>query len=107
MANYIITGNPSPDCKGDYSVAGTWDGKNYYVRADNAYFIRWKASFGIWIISNLMIDGWGDYAWAGQSSNIIGTYVAQTMGAEGFTVVSVFVSKVPNMMKHYRNMRTK
>ncbi len=46
----IVTGNPDPDCRGTYELAGTHDGKDYYERKDSAWFIWWWSEVPQWII---------------------------------------------------------
>jgi len=87
VADYNVTGNPNPDCKCNYFLAGTYGGKPYYRRVDGLWFI-WFFSSARWAISAVvgtLTLGWakvinptiitGDYPGSGGAS---GTAIVST-----------------------------
>jgi hypothetical protein len=52
-----VTGAASPDCSGTYEFRGTFNGRPYYQRTDNANFYLWWMSSGYWYISGTVGDG--------------------------------------------------
>lgn len=52
----IVTGDPDPDCKGTYEVAGTYNEKDYYKRKDSTYFLWYFPHWDWWIISTILGD---------------------------------------------------
>jgi hypothetical protein len=69
---YVVTGNPDPDCKGNYVFGGTHNGKPYYKREDSGYYIFWHTlGISAWIINPTLGQGW--WGWFRQEA-ITGTY---------------------------------
>jgi len=104
VANYTITGNPSPNCKGDYNLAGTYDDKPYYTRIDSGFSIWWDNLWQMWLIT-VVAGSKSNVLWYRDSWNIVGSY--NSLCGSGNPIVALGQSVIPNIMKHYRNMRTK
>lgn len=47
--NTTVSGSPTPNCTGIYTLGGQFNGKDYYRRADSTWFIWWAGIF--WVIS--------------------------------------------------------
>lgn len=73
VADYNVTGDPTPDCKCNYFLAGTYGGKPYYRRDDGAYFIWWRIEGGIWYIGPTL-GAQGPWTWYHTDENIEGIY---------------------------------
>ena len=86
-ADYKVTGELTPDATGDYFVAGTYNSKSFYRRGDNAWFIWWKGSPEVWIISTIM-GILGTAYWQSLHNIITGIYDPK-MTATGYAYVSV------------------
>lgn len=85
-ADYQVTGSLTPDATGNYFVAGTYNLKKYYRRADGAYYIWWYAGpLGAqWVISNEL----GVVGWLRGSMDIEGPYIPYGGGTSGTATVS-------------------
>jgi len=68
----IVTGNPTPDCKGTYELAGTYNDKDYYKRSDSAYWIWYYPPEDSWAISDAL-GSWVNFLW-NRYKTIRGTY---------------------------------
>ncbi len=64
QGDLVVTGTLDPDVTGNYNLAGTHNGGDYYEREDSAYFIYLYADiFGdVWVIGDEL--GTADVAWA-------------------------------------------
>lgn len=88
----IVTGNPDPDCTGKYTLAGTYNEKDYYERDDSAYFIWWLPVTLNWFIS---IDpGEAFPAWENETHEIEGLYTP-TLGYSGNPIVKIELRPPP------------
>ena len=67
-----VTGTLNPDATGFYDEAGTYDGKPYHARTDNAFFIFWDAYYRQWIIT--IVLGYHPSYWYSISPNIESDY---------------------------------
>ena len=43
-----------PDCSGNYFSAGTYNGRTYYRRTDDAFFIWWYSTMSWYILSTVL-----------------------------------------------------
>lgn len=69
--DYVVTGNPDPDCKGDYYEDGEYGGEKAYRREDSAYWLWYAAPAMEWRISTgkgVIVPGY----WA--NPTIVGVY---------------------------------
>lgn len=86
--DYVVTGDPNPDCKGNYFEDGIHDGKMSYRRSDNAWYVWWRAILENWFISETKGDT-SSIGWWRHNPNIEGTYIPQ-LGAAGNPIVTAF-----------------
>jgi len=72
MADYVVTGEITPDATGEYVEDGTYGGGPCYRRADSAYWI-WKWLGALWVLSSGkgVFGTWWQRAFA---SGLIGDY---------------------------------
>jgi len=70
----MVTGNPNPDCTGEYREAGTWSSKTYYKHQTKAYYVFYNGGNYRWYISFNI--GETVAAWKSRSSSVLGTYDA-------------------------------
>lgn len=98
VADYVVTGNPNPDCKGIYADAGEYGGERYYERLDAAYTIWWDGAS--WNIStelgekanglpghwSRMADIQGEYAPTGYTGNPVVTATANRWTSDPWTI---------------------
>lgn len=85
LADYNVTGTLTPDATCNYFLAGTYNGKPYYRRADGAYFIWWNVLNDTWFISSIL----GEYNppyWFHDTELIVGIYEP---GDETFGIATV------------------
>lgn len=68
----IVTGNPNPDCTGEYAEAGIYNGKVYYTRYDLGFYI-WKISFTDQYKISAVLDEPTNY-WKSLKNHLLGTY---------------------------------
>lgn len=58
----IVTGDPDPDCRDTYVLDGTFAGKDFYKRKDEAFFIWYYIEGDSWHISptpgTMALDRW-------------------------------------------------
>lgn len=47
----IVTENCTPDVTGKYTLGGTYNNQNYYIRIDSTYYIYFSTFTPIWVIS--------------------------------------------------------
>ena len=85
VADYNVTGELTPDATCNYFLAGTYNGKPYYRRADGAWFIWWDSGPSYWIIST-SVDVYDPAYWF-RSLTILGNYSAAGT-ATGIATVS-------------------
>jgi len=74
VADIHVTGNPNPDCKGNYWYQGSFGGKTCYRRQDSVWFLWWDMFLLEWHISNVLGTD-DDTFWANVDPNVIGTYL--------------------------------
>jgi len=67
-----VTGDPVPDCTGEYVEAGTWSGRPYYNRVAGTYIIWWYPAGTGWWLSNA--KGAPTYGWFILDGSMLGTY---------------------------------
>lgn len=79
-----VTGDPNPDCTGDYVEGGTYEGYPYYGRVDGNYFIWRKPADAAWKITQ-WVGGWGSLYWH-REQNVLGTYTPK-LDARGNPIV--------------------
>lgn len=72
LADYHITGDPSPDCKGDYFEAGEYGGRPWYLQDDENFCIWWQDGSGKWFIAE-SVGGFGNH-WSKAGPAITGDY---------------------------------
>lgn len=70
--DYNVTGTLVPDATGDYYLGGVLNGKNYYRRLDNAWFIWWDG-LNTWAITKVLGATPLDY-WTRTDPLIVGAY---------------------------------
>ena len=66
---------PVPDCRGNYFLKGTHEGKNYYQRGDNTWYLFWDQGTEEWNIA-LSLNVHVDTIWTREDPNIVGHYIA-------------------------------
>ena len=67
-----MTGDPYPDCTGEYVEDGITAGKPYYVRTYDPYHLWWWAVAEKWCIS--LNIGNTTNCWASENDALIGRY---------------------------------
>ncbi len=82
---YEVTGTLNPDSTGTYEDAGEHNGKRYYQRAGNGWFIWWDNIAAWWISTVLGVKG-ASY-WGRTDPDIAGPYSAFG-GASGEATVT-------------------
>jgi len=82
---YEVTGALFPDATGTYEDAGEHNGKRYYQRTPNGWFLWWSLA-GTWRISYLL-GGGGDKFWERADPNIEGEYLP-IIGVTGTATVT-------------------
>ena len=73
IPDYIVTGDGSPSPNGNYFNTGIYNGRNYYKRTDNAFFIWYNIDIEIWYISDILGEASSFGTWLG-SNMILGIY---------------------------------
>lgn len=68
-----MTGDPVPDSKGTYDARGWHEGKRWYARTDDAYFLYWHEVSTQWYISTLLGKTAGD-TWY-KAGSVQGSYI--------------------------------
>jgi hypothetical protein len=86
IADYIVTGEPDPDCKGNYYYGGEFYMHPYYIREDTAWCLWWTTVGTKWIISTGLAQ-WSDYRWENPTADICGAYDGKVL-ADGTAYVS-------------------
>jgi hypothetical protein len=74
VPDYVATGNPSPDCKGNYFLAGIYNGQPYYNRADGLFLIWREPLLNTWYITKILGEEL-PYCWTHIDISILGIYV--------------------------------
>jgi len=73
--DYVVTGDGNPSPNGDYYEAGTYNGKPWYQRDDQAFLIWWNDIGLDWNIDTILGDR--QNYWYGPYDEILGTYTPQ------------------------------
>ena len=81
-----VTGNPNPDCTGEYREAGVYDGKPYYARIVDTFKIYWKDAVHTWFISPNL--GQSAPSWISDTQKLISRYSA-TVDYTGYAFVEI------------------
>lgn len=69
---YIVSGASQPYVQGNYYYEGIHEGKPYYVREDDEYYIYWNtAAFTAWILGSSLAPQGGRFY---KQGDIEGTY---------------------------------
>jgi len=82
-----VYGDMSPECTGEYHIAGTFNGKAYYSRVDSARYIVWDG-VDSWYISTTISIPTVQY-WKLTAPSHIGIY-APVGTATGNTIVTTY-----------------
>ena len=83
--DYVVTGDPVPDCKGNYFENGTYGAYPKYTRQDNAYEI-WQTSPTQFVISTAAGNP-GVHSWMKPTGTILGDY-PHWLSSSGTAIVS-------------------
>jgi len=81
LADFVVAGNPDPDCSGNYNQNGTFNAYPAYEREDSAYWIFYDTDIGMWVIAvakeNMQVSNtWFDTNYTAQPCTPVQTYVA-------------------------------
>lgn len=88
----VVTGDPVPDCTGNYRLSGTHNGENYYEISGSTYFVWYHLPLDIWVISD-GLDVLGLIRWQ-HASVVEGTYTPIAM-ATGNPVCKLEINTAP------------
>jgi hypothetical protein len=83
-ADYIVSGNPSPDCKGNYFADGIYNGFPVYTREDGLYHLWYEEDAGYTISPSIGLPL--DTAWFNLLADPTAAYT-QHVGTTGTPVV--------------------
>jgi hypothetical protein len=83
-----VTGTLNPDATGTYTAAGTYNGRAYYRRGSDNWYLYWFASISNWFISPTLPYVSGD-AWYASRQTIPGTFTPGGAATGTATVANV------------------
>ena len=87
-----VTGTLDPDITGSYTVAGTYNGKNYYVNTDASRHIWWDSHDSQWAITVAL----GQYVvdiWYREDASVVGEFTPAGT-ATGIATVALIADNV-------------
>ncbi|MFA5163817.1 MAG: hypothetical protein WC441_04870 [Patescibacteria group bacterium] len=88
LPDYVVTGSLTPDATGNYYYTGIVNGKPYYRRGIDSWFI-WRSEVNnTWWITTTLASISG-YRWTRVNTEIVGSYVAEG-GATGTATVTAY-----------------
>jgi hypothetical protein len=88
IISLLVTGDPNPDCKGDYFPNGLIDGRMSYLREDALYHTVYSSALQRYYIANNP-GGVPNRIWSNDTDDIAGdyTYIPPALGVATVTPV--------------------
>ena len=87
-----LTGNPTPDSTGVYTIEGQHSGEDYYERADSAWFIWWDGMVS-WVVSQTLGEKL-PISWFKVTPGVMGFYLTGG-GAAGNVTLGLHIQPPP------------